>query len=101
MTASDHHQPDGVYIMDRRNQILSVVLIIQVALVAFVFWPSQNSNAAVGKLLSGVKAADVTDIKIQDDKKTVHMAKADGKWVLPDNGNYPVNEIQASQIISK
>ncbi|MCX6045759.1 MAG: DUF4340 domain-containing protein [Chloroflexi bacterium] len=87
--------------MDRRNQILSAVLIIQIALVAFVFWPSQNSNAAVGKLLTGVKAADVTDVKIQDDKKTVHMAKTDGKWVLPDNGNYPVNEIQVNQIISK
>ncbi len=87
--------------MDRRNQILSVVLIVQVALVAFFFWPSRNSNAAVGMLLSGVKAADVTDVKIQDDKKTVHMAKADDKWVLPDNGNYPVNEVQVSGIISK
>ncbi len=87
--------------MDRRNQILSIVLIVQVALVAFVFWPNQNSSAAVGKLLAGVKAADVTDVKIQDDKKTVHMAKTDGQWVLPDNGNYPVKEIQVSQIISK
>lgn len=87
--------------MDRRNQLLSVLLIIQVALVAFFFWPNKNSNAAVGALITGVKGADITDVKIQDDKKTVHLAKADGKWVLPDNGNYPVNEVQVSDFISK
>lgn len=87
--------------MDRRNQILSGILVLQVLLAAFIFWPSTTSNAAVGALITDVKAADVTDIKIQDDKKTVHLAKANGKWVLPDNGDFAVNEIQVSDFISK
>ena len=87
--------------MDRRNQLLVAVLLLQVALAAFVFWPSSTSNAAVGALLTGIKAPEVTDVKIQDDKKTVHLAKAGDKWVLPDNGAFPVNQIQVSDFISK
>lgn len=87
--------------IDRRNQILTAILVIQVALVAFFFWPSRISNAARGALITGVKGAEVTDLKIQGDKKTVHIAKVAGKWVLPDNGNYPVHEVQVNSIISK
>jgi len=88
--------------LERRNQILSVILVLQLALAAFVLWPRTGSNAAAGALITGVSADSVTAVTIQDDTgKTVYLAKSEGAWVLPNNGNYPVNGVQVTDLISK
>ena len=87
--------------LDRRNQILSVLLVLQLALAAFILWPRSSSNAATGALITGVTTENVTDVTIEGDDRLVHLAKVDGAWVLPENANYPVNEVQVSGLISK
>ncbi len=87
--------------MERRNLILSVLVVLQVALIAFFFWPGSNSQATAGKLFANLKAAEVTALSVADETTTVKLAKSDTGWALPDADNFPVREVQVSELISK
>jgi hypothetical protein len=88
-------------VMNQRNIILSGILVVQLALVAWLFWPNQGSNAAVGALLSDVTEADVTGITVQAGEQTINLAKTGDSWVLTNYGDYPVDSIKVSDLISK
>jgi hypothetical protein len=86
--------------MDRRNILLSVLVIIQAGLAAFLLWPSTGSNAAAGALITGVTADTVTGVTIQGDDNTINLAKAGESWVLPDYGDFPVDTVKVTDLIS-
>src|SRR5262245_48957602 len=87
--------------MDRRNLILSVLLVVQLALVVFFFWPNQGSNAAVSALISDLSEANVTGVKIQSKTDTIDLAKTGDSWVLANHGDYPVDTIKVTDLISQ
>jgi hypothetical protein len=86
--------------MDRRNILLSVLVLVQAGLAAFLLWPSAGSNAAAGALITGVTADAVTAVTIQGDDNTINLAKTGDSWVLSDNGDFPVDAVKVTELIS-
>ncbi|RIK41159.1 MAG: hypothetical protein DCC55_12790 [Chloroflexi bacterium] len=87
--------------MDRRNVILSGILVVQLALVAFLFWPNRGGSAAVGALLPGIEEASITEVKIQATDATIELAKEGDSWVLANYGGYPVDTFKVNDLITK
>lgn len=86
--------------MNRRNWILLIVLLVQAAFVAFPWYP-RPSVAQAGPLLAGVTVDDVTGITLEGADKSIALARTAGGWGLSDADNYPANEINVSEVISK
>ena len=74
--------------MSKNNQVLSAILLAQLALVAVVFWPS-SADAGVPLLFADRDEMEIVKLEIidSDDNKLVLSASED-KWVLPDSGNF-------------
>ncbi|BCX03909.1 MAG: hypothetical protein KatS3mg053_1847 [Candidatus Roseilinea sp.] len=89
--------------MNRRNQILAVLLVVQIVVAAIVLvLPAQASNRTLRPLMSQVAAADVTALTIQErPDRRVHIAKKDGQWVLPEVEDFPVNESKVTELLNK
>lgn len=87
--------------MDRRNLILSGILILQVALIAFLFWPNRQSSVAASALLTGVNGDEVTALTVQGNDKTLELSKEAEGWVLANYGDYPVDTVKVTDLISK
>ena len=88
--------------MNRLHQILLGVLVVQLALVGFVFWPrSTSANAAGAPLLGQVKADDVATLTITDKQGSTKLAKQGDQWVVPDADNYPADAAKINPLITK
>lgn len=87
--------------MNRRNLILGAVLLVQLVLVALLWWPRSSVAGESGPLLADVTADEITGIVIDGDGRTVTLARNDSGWVLPEADDYPVNEVSVTSLISK
>jgi len=89
--------------MNRQNQILSGILVLQLALVVFLFWPDRNANASVEPLYAGTTIEDIQAMTVSDQEKSIKISRgdSDNTWVLPEAGDFPVTTVQASDAISK
>jgi hypothetical protein len=86
--------------MERRNLILTILLFLQVGLAAFLFWP-QGGERAASNLLSQVTANQITALTIQEASKSIKLAKSGEQWVLTDYGDFPVDTVKVTDLISK
>jgi len=75
--------------MNRLNQILAVLLVIQLALGVVVFWPSQAATAGGGPLFAGLQAENVVELTIGDGAGSVTLARQGEAWVLPEADDFP------------
>ena len=88
--------------MTRSQQILAVILVLQLALTAFIFWPQTATQASNEPLLTDFSAADVIGLTIEDaDGNRIVLAKDGDAWVLPEAGNYPVNADKIQPFLEK
>lgn len=89
--------------MKRHNQILSAVLVLQVALIALVFLPGRAASDGERELLLGeLDAADVVAVKIEDvDGNQISMRRQGESWVMPDAGEYPVDGDKVIELLEK
>jgi hypothetical protein len=88
--------------MNRGNQILVGILVVQIALGVIVFWPRQAAVAAGEPLLAGVAVDQIARVTIRDAAgEQVQLAKQDGAWVLADAGDYPVTEGSVPELLDK
>jgi len=87
--------------MNRRNQILSGIALLQVVLIALVFWPGRGASAAAEPLFSGVTLDDIQAITIHQGDTSVHVARGGDGWVLPEADDFPVTSLTATDTISK
>jgi hypothetical protein len=89
--------------MKRTQRILSAVLVLQIILMAVVFWPrAAASDAESRPLLEGVEASEVVALTIEDtDGKAIELRKRDGMWVLPNAGDYPVQADKVTGLLDK
>ncbi|MCC6453784.1 MAG: DUF4340 domain-containing protein [Caldilineaceae bacterium] len=88
--------------ISRTNLILLVILLAQVAVTAFVFWPRASATVTGTPLLAGVNADEVTALTITDDNdRSVSFTKTDGVWTLADTEGYPANSDKISQTLTK
>jgi hypothetical protein len=85
----------------RHNQVLAGVLVVQIILVAVVFWPRPAATGG-GALLADFQAADAVGLTIRDNQgNTVTMRKMNGTWVAPDVGDYPAQADTIDALLAK
>ena len=88
--------------MSRGNRILVVLLVVQLVLVAVVFWPRTTSQAAGELLLAGLEADRVVHVTIRDESgESIELAMGDAGWVLAGAGDYPCRENVVSDLLAK
>lgn len=86
--------------MNKSNQILAVVLVVQIALAAFVFWPKTAASGSGGPLLPNFKAADVTGLTLSDGEgNKIVMTKNGDNWVLSEAGDYPADGTKVTPLL--
>jgi hypothetical protein len=88
--------------MNRRNQILSAVLVVQIVVGALVFWPRSTTSAGSGPLFADFKAADVVNLTVSDaNGEHITLAKSGDNWVLPEAGNFPADSTKIIPLLGK
>jgi hypothetical protein len=89
--------------MNRRNQVLAVLLAVQIVVGVVVFWPrAAVSEAEAGPLLDGFSANEVVSLTITDsENKQVTMVKGSEGWGLPEADDYPVDGEKVSSLLDK
>lgn len=86
--------------LDRKNQILAVVLAVQIVLAVVFLWPRQARTGSVGPLFTDLD--QVTKIQIEDATgETITVAKGGDGWVLPEADDYPVQADKVQKILDK
>lgn len=87
--------------MDFRNKILAAALVLQIAVLAVVFWP-ESAGPPPEPLLQGVSAADVAAVTITDARgRHVRLAKGGEGCVMPDADDFPCNVDQLTSLIDR
>ena len=88
--------------MKRHQQILVGVLVLQVILSVFVFWPRPVASGSGELLFPNVTADDVVGLTVVDNLgERVTLAKVNGAWVLPEADNYPATADTVTSVIDK
>lgn len=89
--------------MKKHNRILAAALVLQIALVAVLFWPrSSASGGETGPLLGELESGDILTLSIEDDSgNRITLSKKGGSWVLPDADDYPAVEETISELLGK
>jgi len=86
--------------LDRKNQILAVLLIVQVVLAVTLLWPKKASTVTGGPLLTDLD--QVTQVHIQDEAgNAILLSKASDGWVLPKADDYPVQADKVQALFDK
>jgi hypothetical protein len=77
--------------MNRRNQILAGILLLQMILVAIVFWPRGSAETAGQPLFSEVEVDQITKFVVTAaGGEPTQLVKDDAGWVLADTDGFPV-----------
>jgi hypothetical protein len=89
--------------MNKRNWILAAILALQLVAVVAIFWPrgTASSEEAVG-LFPGLETDRIVAVTITEgDGSTLRLAKQAGGWVLPEAGDYPVQDDRVPPLLDK
>lgn len=89
--------------MNRRNQVLSIVLLAQVALAAVIFISRSAPTSTPGApLLGTLKASDVIGFTLQDNGgKAITLTQQNGNWIIPSIDNYPALAERVTGMLDK
>ena len=88
--------------MSRGNQILSALLVVQIAVAVLVFWPREAAVAGGEPLLAGIEADQVVRVTISDlVDGQIQLVKVQGEWVLSGTGDYPCQEDAVPDLLDK
>ena len=84
------------------HKILAAVLVAQIALSVFVFWPRPTTAGQREPLFPDLTAEDVTSLTIEDDQgNRIALERVTGEWVLPEAGEYPATSEEVSSFLEK
>ena len=87
--------------MNRLQQILAGVLVVQVVLAAVLLWP-RATTGGVEAMLVGVEVDDVVALVIADAQgNEIELRKVTGTWVLPQADDYPAKAETVQSVIEK
>lgn len=85
----------------KKNIVLLVLLIVQVALIAFLYRPGQKVTPSAANIFPSLAFEKVIAMTITDDQgKTITLAKKDGVWLL-SQGEFPVDTTKIEELIKK
>ena len=89
--------------MTRRNQILAGVLLLQLVLAAWMFWPRKATTGGAGKsLFPGIEADRIVKLTVRDGQgESVELARRTNGWVLSAADDYPCTQDNVSSFLAK
>jgi hypothetical protein len=88
--------------MKRHNQILAGILVVQIILSVFVFWPKSVATGASEPLFPDMEAGDIVALTIADaDDNSIQLKKVGEVWVLPDADDYPAQLEKITPLLDK
>lgn len=87
------------------NWILASILVVQVALAAWLLVDNYKTGSATGRapaqpLVANLTADDVSSVRIGDATGSVLLAKSDDGWSAPEADGYPVTAATVTKLIS-
>jgi hypothetical protein len=86
----------------RHHQILAAILVVQIALSVFVFWPTSSAVAEQEPLFPDVQADDITALTIENaEGASIQLVQETGDWVLPEADDYPANGSKVTSFLEK
>ena len=87
--------------MSRLQQILLAVLVVQIALIAVVFWPHPDRSAG-GSFLPEMTVEDIQSLSLRDQDGNLSVLERSGDgWVLANGGNYPADAEKITEALDK
>ena len=88
--------------MNRLNQVLVGLLVLQLVVAAVVFWPRPAGGESSEALFPDLQADQVVALTVDDGEgNTVQLAKREGRWVLPGAADYPALEESITSLLQK
>jgi hypothetical protein len=89
--------------MKRHNQILIAILVLQILIGAFIFWPRETVASGSGEtLLAGFDAQEVRSISIEDGEgERLILTEEEGDWILTEAGNFPCQSFKVDEFLVK
>ncbi len=89
--------------MNRRNQILTAVLVLQLIVAAIVLWPRPATSGGEGaSLFPGVETNQIVALTISGGEGgSIQLAKGSSGWVLPEADDYPCQEDKVTSLLAK
>jgi hypothetical protein len=88
--------------MSRGNQILTAVLVVQLALIALVFWPRSAEPTGGALLFKGLDTEKIVQLTVYDPVEgQIRLAKVTGEWVLPGADDFACKEGAVSGVLDK
>ena len=87
--------------MTKLQKILSVVVVLQLALVAVVFWPRETAATESGPLFADLDITNLQRITIAgENEESIEFVRQGEAWVLPEAGDYPANDTGLSEMVA-
>ena len=89
---------------DRRNQILTIILVVQIAVAAFLFWPKPAATSGGAPLLPDLKPGDVVALTVKAGDAQggqVELTREGDGWVLAAAAGYPADSDKVEEILGK
>ncbi len=84
----------------RHHQVLAGLLIVQIALSIFSFWPRASTGDEAELLFADLAIEDVTRLTIEDaEGNLIQLEKIAGAWVLPDADDYPAQSAAVDSLL--
>jgi hypothetical protein len=80
---------------------LAGILVLQILVVAVVFWPRAGTEVGDAPLFAGVEAGQIVELTIREAEDEIHLEKQGEMWVLADAGNYPCQEAAVPGVLDK
>jgi len=78
------------------------LLVLQIALGVFVFWPKSTGAVESEPLFSELEVSDIFALTIADaEGNSVRLEKVDGDWVMPEADNYPAQADKIAPFLEK
>jgi len=88
--------------LSKRNLVLSILLAIQLGLIALLYWPKGTGSKDAHRFFPALSPGQVTRLAITDGEKgiTVTLRREDQGWVVGE-AKYPVDEERLETVLDK
>jgi hypothetical protein len=88
--------------MNRQQQILAGVLVVQLVLVAVAFWPRQAAIGAGAPVFPDLAAGEIVALTVSDsDGNRIALRKEGEAWMLPEADSFPADTEKISPVLDK
>jgi hypothetical protein len=88
--------------MNRLNQILVGVLVLQIVVAGIILWPRPAATGEGERLFPELEAERISSLTITNtDGTSIRLARGEGDWALPEAGDYPVEEGKVPPLLDK